>query len=279
VRAHLHERALDHEVVYTSGPGEAAALTRKALGDGCRFVVAVGGDGTLHEVVNGMMENDRAVRPEAVVGVVPAGTGSDFVRTFGIPARPGHAAAHLDGPESFPIDIGKVTLRRDGGDVIAYFHNVAHVGLGAQVARLAGRLPARLGPTRYPLAFWITVPFYRRRQGEVDLVDRRFEGVLNGVVVANGQFCGQGMKITPKAVPTDGLLDVLIDRASKREVIAALPRMYRGEHLPHPDVTEAKRVRTSVRADQALLVEADGEILGHTPATFEVLRDALRLKV
>jgi diacylglycerol kinase (ATP) len=279
VRRRLDERALDHDVVFTTGPGDATKLARSALEDGARFIVAMGGDGTLHEVLNGMITDDSAVVPEAVLGVVAAGTGCDFVRTFGMPALPAHAVAHLDGHECFSIDIGKATVSRDGAEAVAYFHNIAQAGLGAEVARLARRLPAALGPMLYPVAFWMRVARWRAAEGTVDLVDRSYRGRLSNVIVANCQFFGRGMKIAPKAVPTDGLLDVLVDHASKTEQIAAMPRVYRGEHLPHPDVLEAKRVRVSVAADRPLLVEADGELLGRTPATFEVLPNAVRLKV
>ena len=87
------------------------------------------------------------------------------------------------------------------------------------------------------------------------------------------------MKIAPKAVPTDGLLDIQVEHARKKEALALIQKIYKGTHLPHPDILEAKRVKCSVESDIPLLVEADGEVLGHTPATFEVIRDALRLKV
>lgn len=279
VREHLARRELEHEVAYTSGPGDATRLARGALDAGGRFLVAVGGDGTVGEVVNGMIEDDRAVAPDAVLGVVAAGRGCDFVRTFGIPSLPGHAVAHLDGPESFAIDIGKVTCVRDGRTSVRYFANIAEVGLGARVASLAARLPHWLGPTVYLWAFWLSILSHRPAEVVVDLVDRSYEGRLNSLIVANGQFFGGGMKIAPKAAPTDGLLDVLIERAARTEAIALLPRVYRGEHLPHPDIRLAKRVKASITAARPLPVEADGESIGHTPATFEVLGDALRLKV
>ncbi len=102
---------------------------------------------------------------------------------------------------------------------------------------------------------------------------------MNNMVVANGQFFGGGMKIAPKAAPTDGLLDILVEHARKREAIALMPKIYKGTHLPHPDIDLYKRVRATITADRPLLIEADGEVLGHTPATFEVLPDAIRLKV
>jgi diacylglycerol kinase family enzyme len=116
-------------------------------------------------------------------------------------------------------------------------------------------------------------------QVEVDLVDRKYEGPANNIVVANCQFFGGGMKIAPKAAPTDGLLDIQVEHARKREAIAIMPKIFKGTHLPHPDIEEFKRAKCSVTANRELLIEADGEVLGHTPATFEILRDAIRLKV
>jgi YegS/Rv2252/BmrU family lipid kinase len=279
LRAALAERGLAHEVVYTQAPGHATELARAALTAGCRFIVAVGGDGTIHEVANGMIEDDRPVAEDAVLGVVAAGTGSDFIKTFGLPNMPSHAAAHLDGPESFPIDIGKITYCVDGVQSVRYFVNIAEAGLGARVVERARRLPRWLGPTVYMFAFWLTVARHRPYRVTVDLVDRTYEGPMNNLVVANGQFFGGGMKIAPRAAPTDGLLDILIDHASRKEGLALLPKIYRGEHVPHPAIEQAKRVKVSVTADAPLLVEADGEVLGFGPATFEVVRDALRLKV
>jgi diacylglycerol kinase (ATP) len=102
---------------------------------------------------------------------------------------------------------------------------------------------------------------------------------MNNLVVANGQFFGGGMKIAPKAAPTDGLLDIQVEHARKREAIAIMPKVFKGEHLPHPNILEAKRVKVSITSERPLRVEADGELLGYTPATFELLRNALKLKV
>jgi diacylglycerol kinase (ATP) len=276
---HLTDRQLAYEIVYTQGTGHATELTRQALDKGRTFIVAVGGDGTIHEVVNGLVKDDRAVAPEAVMGVVAAGTGADFVRTFGLPSMPAHAVAHLDGAGSFPIDIGKITYQQDGNEITRYFANVAEVGLGALVVDRARHLPGWLGPTLYVVAFWLAVARHKPAHVTVDLVDRHYEGPMNNLVVANGQFFGGGMKIAPKAAPTDGVFDIQIEHASKREEIAVMPKVFGGQHVPHPDILEAKRVRASIEATPALRIEADGELLGHTPATFEVLKDIVRLKV
>jgi YegS/Rv2252/BmrU family lipid kinase len=280
VRSHLEQRELDYEVRYTEGSGHATELAREALAQGFRFLVAVGGDGTIHEVVNGMLAADKPVNPEAVLGIVAAGTGSDFIKTFGLPATmPSHAVAHLDGSETFPIDIGKITYMDGDVSTVRYFANIAEVGLGAAAAARAARLPRVLGPMVYFVAFWLAVRKHRAARVTVDLVDRTYEGRMNNLVVANGQFFGGGMKVAPKAVPTDGLLDVQIEHARKRDAIALMPKVYKGQHVPHPDILEAKRARLTIEADAPLPIEADGEILGTTPATFEVLRDVVTIKV
>ncbi len=279
IERYLKERNLEYDLLHTEGAGHATLLARQAIEGGTKLVVAVGGDGTIHEVVNGMMDNDKALNPEAHLGVVAAGTGSDFIKTFGIPPTPSHAVVHLDGPEAFTIDIGKITFTQDGRDAVRYFANVAEVGIGADVVARAQTLPRWLGPTVYLFAFWLTIRKHRAAQVTVDLVDRKYEGPMNNLVVANGQFFGGGMKIAPKAAPTDGLLDIQIEHARKREAIAIMPRVYKGQHVPHPDIFEAKRVKASIASDRPLRVEADGEVLGYSPATFEILRDAISLKV
>ena len=279
VLEHIEQRELEYELRYSEGPGHATELARAAVGEGRRLIVAVGGDGTVHEVVNGMIEDDRALNDRAVLGVVAAGTGCDFIRTFGIPHTPGHAVVHLDGPESFPIDIGKITFGNDDQGRVRYFVNVAEAGLGADVARRAAPLRRLLGPTVYLVAFWLALARHRPADVVVDLVDRVYEGRMSNLVVANGQFYGGGMKIAPKAAPTDGLLDVQIQHPTKYEAIALLPKVYRGEHVPHHNILEAKRVKVTIDARPAMPIEADGELIGHTPATFELLRNALHLKV
>lgn len=279
VEAELRKRGLEYELRYTEGPGHAVLLAREALQAGSRFLVAVGGDGTVHEVVNGMLEDDKPVNPGAVFGVVAAGTGSDFIKTFGIRPIPSAAVGHLDGPDSFAIDIGKITYTEKGQTVTRYFPNIAEAGLGAEVVAKAARLPRWLGPTVYLFAFWLTMRKHKPCNVKVDLVDRTYEGPMNNLVVANGQFFGGGMKIAPKAAPTDGLLDIQIEHARKKDAIAMMPKVFKGTHVPHPSVKEAKRVKISVTSERPLLIEADGEVLGYTPASFEVLKDVLSLKI
>jgi YegS/Rv2252/BmrU family lipid kinase len=279
VEAAMRDRGLEYEIRRTEYRGHAIEIAREVVTAGGRFVVAMGGDGTVHEVVNGMLADDKPVNPEAVLGVVAAGTGSDFIKTFGMPSTPKDAVRHLDGGESFLIDIGKVTYMQDGVEVTRYFPNIAEVGLGAACVARAEKLPRWLGPTVYLVAFWLTMRKHKAAHVKVDVVDRVYEGLMNNMVVANGQFFGGGMKIAPKAAPTDGLLDIQVEHARKKDAIAMMPKVFKGQHVPHPDIEEYKRVRCSITSETPLPIEADGEVLGTTPASFEVIPEAIQLKV
>jgi YegS/Rv2252/BmrU family lipid kinase len=277
----LRARDLAYTLVRTEGPGDATRHAREALEAGSRFVVAVGGDGTVHEVVNGMIVDDRSVVQGAVLGVVAAGSGCDFVRTFGLPGDATRACLHLTGDNTYPLDVGKVTYTDGNGERrIRYFPNVAEAGLGAAVAARAERLPTRLGQSKYFLGFWLTLPRYRIAQVHVQADAKTYEGPALMVIVGNCQYYGGGMKVSPRSFPGDGVLDVLIYKGPKTDSFTLLPKVYRGEHIPHPHIEELRVKRSLlIDADRPLPIEADGEVLGSTPATFEVLPQAILMKL
>ena len=279
VERQLRARNLAYRIVTTSGPGEATAITREALRGDERFVVAVGGDGTLHEVVNGMIENDRLVRDDAVLGVVAAGSGSDFVRTFGMPGDAVRAVGHLAGDGLYRIDAIRADYREGDRDVTRYVANIAEAGLGAAVVARAARLPRRLGRGRYFLGFWLSLRSHRAATLELYADRREWSGRANNVVVANCQFYGGGMRISPRSSPSDGVLDALISTGPRSEAFTLLPKIYRGEHLPHPNLKELRGRVVRIEAERPLPLEADGEVLGTTPATFTVLPEILALKI
>jgi YegS/Rv2252/BmrU family lipid kinase len=273
----LRDAGLAYKVVLTTGPGHATEAARQALSDGTRYLVAAGGDGTVHEVVNGMLRDDRPVAADAVLGVLPAGSGCDFVRSFGIPRRPAGAARHLTGHAVRKIDVGKVTF---GTGEVRYFVNIAEAGLGGSVVAEAARLPAALGGARYFAGFWMALPGFRRCTArlEVDGHESQWKGAIN-VVVANCQFYGGGMRISPKSDPADGALEVLAMAGPKLVACTTLPQIYLGRHLPHRHIAELEAFRIRIETDLPLPIEADGELLGTTPATFEVLPGAIQLKI
>jgi diacylglycerol kinase family enzyme len=163
--------------------------------------------------------------------------------------------------------------------VSRYFPNIAEAGLGGAVCRRVTTLPRRLGPAQYFVAFWMVLPGFAPATVRIDADGRTYEGRAVNVVVANCRYFGGGMQISPKSSPDDGALDVLVLTGPKLDSFTTLPKVYRGTHLPHRNIVELRGRRITVEADTPLPIEADGEPLGMTPATFEVIDHAVRVKV
>jgi diacylglycerol kinase (ATP) len=275
----LIDSGLDYRIVQTTRPGHATEAAREALQGGERYLVAVGGDGTVHEVVNGMLQDDQPIAEDAVLGVVAAGSGCDFVKSFDLPADVAQAARHLAGERVRRIDVGKVTFTAGTAQMIRYFPNIAEAGLGGAVAARASRLPGMLGPARYLCGFWLTLPGFRPATVRLEADGHAFEWRAHNVVVANCRFYGGGMQISPKSEPDDAVLDVLVMVGPKSDAFTTVPKVYRGTHLPHRNIVELRASRVRVDTDLPFRIEADGEALGTTPATFELIPKPIRLKV
>ncbi len=278
----LRARGLPYRLLRTEGRGDATRFARQALEGGARFLVAVGGDGTVHEVVNGMLDDDgRPLIQGAVLGVVAAGSGCDFIRTFGLPGDATRACYHLTGDNTYPLDVGRVMYTTVGGGTdTRYFVNVAEAGLGAAVAARAERMSPRLGQSKYFLGFWLTLPRFKLATVRVQADRRVYEGPAYLVVMGNAQYYGGGMKISPRSYPGDAVLDVLVFKGPKSDSFTLLPKIYRGEHVPHAHIEELRVKRELViEADRPLPIEADGEVLGTTPATVRILAQPLLMKL
>lgn len=280
LRAALDREDVEHDVVETAGPGAAVAAARRALEEGCTYLVAVGGDGTVHEIVNGMFSDGEAVNPDAVLGVASTGSGCDFIRTFGLSRGPDAIARHLATDAVLPIDVGRATfLDAEGRESERLFVNIAEVGYGAEAVRLAERLPRSLGRLRYLFGAWGAIRRMTRPEATVVLGHTTQTRPLVNLVVANCQFFGGGMKVAPRALPDDGKFNVQLFFGERSQMFTLTQKIYRGEHVPNPKISEYQSPIVEVTAPEALRVEADGEVLGTTPATFSLLEKALRLKI
>ncbi len=278
----LAARGLDYRLWSTSGPGDAARLATAALEEGFRFLVAVGGDGTVQEVVNGMFRNGRTIVDEPVLGVVAANSGCDLARSFGLPGDTQSACNHLLGDATYRFDVMRITCAGRGGDRFTrYCHNLAEAGLGGAVARRMARMPAGLGNARRFLAFWAAYARSRTPLVTVSADRGSYEGPAFNVVVANGQFTAGGMRLSPRSFPGDGVIDALVFHGARSNAYTMLPRMFRhGDHVPDPDITELHaKVRVAVDADRPLPIVADGEMIGTTPATFQVVPQQILVKL
>jgi YegS/Rv2252/BmrU family lipid kinase len=268
---------LEGDVLFSRAAGELTELARRAADEGAERLVVVGGDGTVNEVVNGI-----AGRDGVELAVIPRGTGWDFVRTYRIPRRLDDALRVALEGQVRELDAGRVRFRsREGGEREAYFANIASAGMSGAIAQRANETSKALGgKVSY---FWATFAVFSRwRNSQVELaVDGEQRSArMHDVVVANGRYFGGGMMICPEADPADGLFDVLtIGDLTKRDLLLTLPKTYRGSHLPHPKAELLRGKVVDVDALSPLPVELDGEQPGTTPARFEVVPRALRLRV
>ncbi len=214
-----------------------------------------------------------------MLGILPGGSGGDLARTFGFDRRPERAVRHLLGDTTNAFDVGRVRLTgRDGQPRTVLFANIAEAGYGGTVTALAGRLPRRFGQSRYAVATIAAVARFRLVDTTIALDSSERTEPISNVIVANGQFFGGGMNVAPRALPWDGRFNVQAWTGTPIDVIRAGPALRKGTHTSRSDVREWNSA--TVRVDgPPLIVEADGEVLGTTPAVFDLLPGVLRIKL
>ena len=243
------------------------------------MVVAVGGDGTLNETVNGLVRAGSG----AHLATIPLGTAMDFRRTYGISDRFEDAVRTAAGDTTRAIDVGRVAYRRwDGGPGERYVANVGSVGMSAAVAQRADAMSKRFG-AKATFFYALARVFFEWKNTvvTVDLADGTHrEGRMHDVIVANGQWHGGSMRLAPGASPDDGLFDiVLVGDVTKLDFATTAPKIYRGTYLAHPKVELVRSSSVSVDAPERLPIELDGEQVGTTPVRFEIVPKALRVRV
>jgi diacylglycerol kinase (ATP) len=269
---------LGGETLLSERSGHLTELAEDAARSGASLVVAVGGDGTLNEVVNGLMRADR--KPE--LAIIPLGTGMDFVRTYRIPTRFEDAVRTALTGGTRQIDVGRVSYRTWSGEAAErYVANVGSVGMSAAVAQRANGMSKALGGrTTFFYALVRVFLAWRNTLVHVDLDGEERSGRMHDVVVANGRYHGGAMMLAPEARPDDGLFDVLlIGDVNKLDFVTTAPKLYRGTHLSHPKVDLVRARTVTVDAPERLPIELDGEQVGTTPVRFEVVPSALTVRV
>ncbi len=274
----LKERGLEHTVVRTGRRGEATRAAAEALRDGARYLVAVGDDHTVQDVVNGMFSDGRPLVPDAVLGMIPGRRGLDLAMSFGLPMEAERAVTHLGGANTYPLDVMKMTyVGLDGTRMTRYATNLAEVGLGGAMALI---LREREGNTRRFAAFWGAWLRSRPTHVRVNADKKAWEGKAYNVVVGNGQFTA-GLRMSPRSFPGDGVLDALVFCGPRSDAYTLLPRIYRhGDHVPDSHIHELRaKIRIAVDAERALPIVADGVPSGTTPATFQVVPQQILLKL
>jgi len=278
----LVDAGVDFVARITSAPQDAIELTREALREGFHRVVAVGGDGTLNEIVNGWFDPDtrEPINPEAALGLLPSGTGGDFRKTAGIPLHHAAACALLARGDVRSIDCGRIDYHGGGAPPPRWFVNIADCGIGGDVVHRVNKSRKAAGGTAtflyHSLAALMT---FGSRMVRVDVDGRVTEGPMQNVVVANARYFGGGMLIAPHAAIDDGLFDVVtIAELTRRRSLTGLSGLYRGRHIGRPGIgfTRGRVVTVTPLEQRAVLFDVEGEQVGRAPATLTCLPGALR---
>jgi YegS/Rv2252/BmrU family lipid kinase len=269
---------LSFRVAVSEYSGHCIELAAQAAKAGVRRFVAVGGDGTLNELVTGLLRAGALEGEPPMLALIPVGRGNDWARTHAIPRdyaaavaliREGHVVAH---------DLGLVELMQDGKPVRRCFINVAGVGFDAYVVEQTRA--ARLGPFTYLVGLLRGFLGFRAPTLRIEADAIRLEQPLLVAFAAIARYCGGGMHVAPEARTDDGLLDVtLIGAVGKLELLLNLRRLFDGTLAEYRKVRMLREPGLCVACDHPVGVQADGELIGHTPATFTVLPRAVRVVV
>lgn len=259
-----------YAIYVTKGRGDAIQATKSFADNGAQRILAVGGDGTLNEVTNGIYQAGGT----ATLGLVPVGHGSDFARTIGSVGSVEQAVLRACEGEAQPIDLGLVRYA-DGTE--RAFINIAGLGFDAKVAQRAQR--SRLPGSNLPYlgSALMTLMGFRNITVTVTTDARTFETPAVFVQIANAQYMGGGFHFAPMAKIDDGLLDVcIVGDFGKLELVRQIPGVYRGKHCSHAKFTHMTTRRVHISAKEEAIVQLDGELIGTTPLEFQVLPAAIR---
>lgn len=285
VEKYLREKGVPFEVVFTEHGGHAVALANNALQSGYKKLAAVGGDGTAHEVVNGIMGQTALPPHEVVFAIIPVGTGNDWIKTHHIPNDYRKAIDLMMAGKTMLHDVGTVNyIDEKGNPAHRYFFNVAGLGYDAFVTR-ESRVKSKIVSNKI-FYFYLIIKClwqYRPTRAKVTL-----DGVLHedlfytfnaGVCIFNGG----GVQLVPHAVPDDGLLAAtLVKNVSKWDAIKNTPNFYNGKLIHHPKVStsQVKNFKVeNVGGHPPTLLEVDGEFLGYAPLEMGILEKAIRVIV
>ncbi|HOB35059.1 MAG: diacylglycerol kinase family lipid kinase [Firmicutes bacterium] len=281
IAAVMKDRGLDIRYHLTTAVFQAPDVVRNALKEGMTTIIAVGGDGTVNEVVNGFFEGGEPINPQARLGVISRGTGCDLIKTLGIPKDYEGAIDTIARNRERTLDVVEATFTAaDGSSRTRYFINIADCGLGATVAaRVNDRSKSAGGFLSFLSGTLWSILSYKNVQARVVADGREVhQGAMVLAAVANGRYFGGGMHLAPHADMEDGKMDLIVVRGmNKVSMLANLARIYKGTHLTHPKISAFQARVVEISGEEPLLMEMDGETPGNSPVRFEVVPRAVKV--
>ncbi len=283
IQAQMDARSWSYIAVKTTGPGNATQLAKEAIEKGYPKIIAVGGDGTNNEVINGILLQKAIPCTAVTYALLPIGTGNDWIKTHKIPRRLDHWMTMIEKGKTSVQDIGLVHYQAEGKTASRYFANVAGMGYDAFVARIAESQKGKVGNKLfYFYLVFKCLAQYSLKKAKVVFDGQELEEVYYTIHAGICRYSGGGMRFVPHAQPDDGRFAItLIRNISKLGILLNTYRLYTGTigKLQQTDTFYAKKIRVESVGDEATLVEVDGEFLGETPVEFSLLEKSLTLVV
>ena len=281
IKALARDKLGPFSAYFTTGPGDGIRLTRQALSDGAEVIVCVGGDGTLNEVVNGLMNEKGPIRPEAMVGFIARSTGCDLIKTVPIYRELDRALDIIKHAHTRILDVGRIRYEDSRGNpAYRYFHNIASFGLGGEVDERVNRTSKAWGGfLTFMGATLISLLKYNKKKIHLK-VDDNFDGEVTiwNIAVANGQYHGGGMWVAPAARVDDGLFHItVVGDLTLPQVFLNLPKLYNGKIYQVSEVRSLVGKRVEASSDQRVLLDVDGEQIGALPVVIEMVPRAVSL--
>jgi len=267
----------DFIIEYTGKPGDAVSKTRHAVASGRDLIVAVGGDGTIREVVNGFYNEGKMINPGCTFAVINSGTGQGFAQSLGLPKRiKDQFKVILDGNVE-KTDIGRIT---SASGACSYFANEFQSGIGGQVVKSVSHFHKKF-TRRFAFGFGVLKvigsynpsPYTLRLNDNLDIYEE-----LTGIVISNGKYTGGGMKLNPGAELNDGYLDILlIPGLTFKEMLLVFPKIYSGRHLKDKRFKSFKVKSITIDSSKSVISEADGEIINGLPLHIDIVPSSLNV--
>lgn len=281
IRKLLLSKGFKFSEAFTDHRFHATELAREAIADGYRKILAVGGDGAIHEILNGVMEQSEVPSTDITLGIIPVGSGNDWSRLYDIPKEHDKAVEAVARGKAVMQDVVCVDTMLDGSPSKKYMMNIGGLGFDAQVCHLFDleKLKGHSGDAQYLKCLMKGFLWYKCPHFQV-YVDGEpfFEGPAFSVAIGNGKYCGGGMRQTPDAVPDDGLIDLtVIKRMSRLKAAFSVRRLLDGSIKKHSSVLAARGRKIQIYASPASFMEVDGEAVGCSPATVTIIPSAIKV--
>ena len=279
----LNKAGVEFTCVFTERKYHAVELTVKAVNDGYRKIVAVGGDGTVNEIVNGIFIQKQVSTTEILLSVIPVGTGNDWVRMHGIPKHYSDSVSSIVECNTVKQDVGLITYTETMVTHHRYMANVAGIGFDAIANRCFNKMKeeGRKGRQLYVIGSLKALLEYRSKHFKIWIDDEVFfdEAMFNASI-GIGPYNGGGMNPMPAAKYDDGLLDItIVKKINKLWMLKGFRKLYNGKIYTHPKVVATQGKRIKVESFPPSPIEIDGEALGYSPFTFDVVPQSITVVV